>query len=199
MLQVAWRIGQSLEIGMRGHDKPGMPCGLNVDAGMPANVEGVFDCMHDLQRTQFFVMEDQVVLRFYEELNDFIPLERRKRGFLCPIKRGFTVGDLLKMQDIPLDLVDLVLVNGKSAAFSHPVSDGDHISVYPVFESFDIAPVSLARPEPLRRTRFVAGSGLKRLCELLRLMGFDTRIEENLTLDELVAVAEQEHRILFDT
>jgi hypothetical protein len=78
------------------------------------------------------------------------------------------------MTGVPHTEVDLILANGRSVKFTYRVEDGDRISVYPVFEAFDIAGLSRVRPAPLRDTRFVLDVHLGRLGGYLRLLGFDT-------------------------
>ena len=60
-----------------------------------------------------------------------------------PVERWFTVRpsieDLIEAAGVPHTEVDLLLVDGESVDFAHRVRDGDRISVYPVFESIDIA------------------------------------------------------------
>ena len=92
----------------------------------------------------------RATLRFYAELNDFLPPADRHK----PVQRPFTVRqsikDLIEATGVPHTEVDLVLVNGESVGFARPMSDGDRVSVYPVFESVDISAVTKVRPEPLR-------------------------------------------------
>ncbi len=92
----------------------------------------------------------QAELRFYAELNDFLPPERR----MVPLARTFegrpAVKDVIEALGVPRTEVDLILVNGESVDFSYRVDDGDRISVYPVFESIDITPIVRVRPQPLR-------------------------------------------------
>src|SRR5438552_9693972 len=93
--------------------------------------------------------------RFYEELNDFLAPELRKRAFQVPIDRGRSVKDAIESVGVPHTEVDLVLVDGASVAFEHVLRGGERVAVYPVFERLDIAPVVHLRPSPLRETRFV--------------------------------------------
>ena len=97
---------------------------------------------------------------------------------------------------IPHTEVDLIVANGRSVDFSYLVEDGDRISVFPVFESFDITPIVKVRPEPLRTVRFVADSHLGRLTRYLRLLGLDTVYEPDWTDLELVGISTSEQRIL---
>jgi len=91
---------------------------------------------------------EQAKFRFYAELNDFLPPERRFRSFPCSFSNTQTVKHLIESLGVPHTEVDLVLVNGESADFSRRVEDGDRVSVYPVFEAFDIASVTRVRREP---------------------------------------------------
>ncbi|TMH43142.1 MAG: twitching motility protein PilT, partial [Betaproteobacteria bacterium] len=57
--------------------------------------------------------------RFYEELNDFLAAELRKRAFQMPIDRARSVKDAIESVGVPHTEVDLVLVDGASVAFEH--------------------------------------------------------------------------------
>ncbi len=137
-----------------------------------------------------------VQIRFYEELNDFLPEERRKRSFEAPFRRGDTVKALIEALGVPHTEVDLVLADGRSVSFSHRLEAGQRISVYPVFESFDISGVTRVRPEPLREPRFVADVHLGRLACALRMLGFDTRYSNDCDDEALARFAGEERRIL---
>jgi hypothetical protein len=47
--------------------------------------------------------------------------------------------------------MDLILINSNSVKFDHKLSNGDYISVYPVFENLDISHVTRLRQKPLRK------------------------------------------------
>lgn len=84
----------------------------------------------------------RVHLRFYEELNDFLSPERKKVTFVRELPETTSVKDLIEGCGVPHTEVDLILVNGEPVYFSDQIHDGDRISVYPVFESLDIAPAT---------------------------------------------------------
>jgi uncharacterized protein len=140
-------------------------------------------------------MAPAIQLRFYEELNDYLPPEIRKRSFSISFERGATVADQLDRFGVTVDKVDLVLCNGVSVGLSRVLQDGDRISVYPVFESLDITSVQRLRERPLRVPRFLAGSSLVALVRLLSERGFDARIEDAEPA-VLCRIAEEEERIL---
>ena len=134
--------------------------------------------------------------RFYAELNDFLPLERRAVPFTHAFLDRATVKDMIESFGIPHTEVDLILANGESVDFSYIVQDGDLISVYPVFEALDITEVLRVRPQPLRETRFVLDTHLGRLAGYLRMMGFDTLYRNDYGDEELARTSHDEHRIL---
>lgn len=90
----------------------------------------------------------------------------------------------------------MIIVNGETVDFAYRVGDGDEISVYPMFETFDISPIVRVRPEPLRETRFVADNHLGKLARFLRLLGIDTVYDRAWDDPELVAISTGERRIL---
>ena len=138
----------------------------------------------------------QVEVRCYEELNDFLPPERRKRPFPWPLQRGQTVKSLVETLGVPHTEVDLVLVAGQSVSFRHRLADGDRVSVYPMFEALDVSALTRVRPRPLRAVRFVLDVHLGRLARLLRLAGFDSLYANNLEDPDLSRLSRQEGRIL---
>jgi hypothetical protein len=137
-----------------------------------------------------------VIVRFYEELNDFLPAERRKGDFAAEFAPGCTTKALIEDLGVPHTEVDLVLANGDSVGFDFRLSDGDRISVFPVFESWDIAGLSRVRPVPLRESRFMLDVHLGKLARLLRRFGFDAGFGQDMTDEEIVRAARREHRII---
>ncbi len=134
--------------------------------------------------------------RFYAELNDFIPVARRQTPFVHEFEGRTSIKDLIESLGVPHTEVDLVLVNARSVDFGYIVQPGDRISVYPVFEAFDIGPVTRVRAAPLRDTRFVSDSHLGRLSAYLRLAGFDTLYDPAWHDAALADLSARQHRIL---
>jgi hypothetical protein len=83
--------------------------------------------------------------------------------------------------DIPAGAVELVLLDGHSAGLDARVRDGARVSLYPVFEAFDVAPLLRVHGEPLREPRFVCDTHLGKLGRRLRLLGFDTVLAQDAT------------------
>src|SRR5689334_10086110 len=78
-------------------------------------------------------------LRFYEELNDFLPPARRKVDFELEIDRSRSVKDAIESTGVPHTEVDLILVDGVSVGFEHLLTGGERVAVYPMFEALDIS------------------------------------------------------------
>lgn len=104
--------------------------------------------------------------------------------------------DAIESLGVPHTEVDLILINGVEATFSTQLSDGDRISVYPVFESFDIGALARLRPDPLRQPRFVLDVHLGRLATSLRLLGFDAEYANSYDDDQLADLSIRDGRIL---
>lgn len=139
--------------------------------------------------------DPRVHFRFYEELNDFLPAERRKLEFSVPYYRA-SVKDMIESLGVPHTEVDLILVNGESVDFTCLVHAGDRVSVYPEFESFDISGLARLRPDPLRQPRFVLDAHLGKLARSLRLLGFDTLYSNVYTDAELEEISAAGKRTL---
>jgi uncharacterized protein with PIN domain len=138
----------------------------------------------------------QCEFRFYEELGDFLPRDRRRCSFIHQFHGTPAVKDRIEALGVPHTEVDLILVNGESVNFAYQVQDGDRISVYPVFESLDITPALRVRPRPLREPRFVLDTHLGKLAGYLRLLGFDTLYRNDYDDATLARISSREQRIL---
>jgi uncharacterized protein with PIN domain len=134
--------------------------------------------------------------RFYAELNDFLPPGRRHTPFEHAFNGNPAIKDTIESLGVPHTEIDLILVNGDSVDFSHPLQAGDRISVYPIFESIDITPVLRVRPKPLRTPRFVLDTHLGRLAAYLRMLGFNTLYSNDFDDDHLAELSQEENRIL---
>ncbi len=134
--------------------------------------------------------------RFYEELNDYLPLEQRKRAITRAIAGTPSVKDAIEALGVPHTEIDLILVDGRSVRFDRRLRGGERVAVYPEFERFDITPIHRLRPTPLRQPRFVADVHLGTLARFLRLLGFDTRYRNDLDDAELADLTSREKRIL---
>lgn len=141
-------------------------------------------------------MEQVASFRFYEELNDFLPPALRKHSFPHVYKGRPSIKDAIESLGVPHTEVDLILINGDSVGFEHPLDPGDRVSVYPVFEAFDIIGLNRLRPEPLRNTAFILDVHVGKLASYLRLLGFDAFYRNDYADEEIIRISIAEHRII---
>ena len=138
----------------------------------------------------------RISLRFYAELNDFLPLALRQRDFDQPVKSTQSIKHLIENLGVPHTEVEIILANGRSVGFDYLPREGERISVYPLFERLDVTPLLRLRPAPLRHPRFLADAHLGKLARHLRLLGFDTLYFNDAGDRRLAEISVQEHRIL---
>ncbi len=138
----------------------------------------------------------KAVFRFYEELNDFLPVDKRKSYIEKEFWGSASVKDMIQSFNVPHTEVDLILVNGKSVDFDYTVSNNDKISVYPVFETFDISEVQRLRPEPLREPKFILDVHLGKLARSLRLLGIDALYQNDFEDEQIVTIAAVQKRCI---
>ena len=138
----------------------------------------------------------QAGVRFYAELNDFLPPEKTARTITCSFDVGGSVKDMIESLGVPHTEVDLNLANGEPVDFTYRVREGDRICVYPEFRSIDISQQVRLRPQPLHDMRFVADAHLGRLASYLRMLGFDTLYKNDYADEDLARLSANEDRIL---
>ena len=147
-------------------------------------------------------MLQQINIRFYAELNDFLAQSQRHTDFNVELKKVRSVKDLIESVGIPHIEIDVIIVNGESVGFNYQVQPDDHISVYPVSDSLHcsilIGPSDLKHCQPKQSgdTRFVLDVHLGKLAAYLRMLGFDTLYRNDFDDPTLADISADEHRIL---
>ena len=137
--------------------------------------------------------------RFYEELNDFLPNNRKKVDFEATFNKRKSIKEIIEEFGVPPVAVDLVLINGKSVDFNYVIKDGDRVSVYPVFETFNIQNISLLRGLPLRRIQFIADIHLNNIVKPMRMLGFDIDFNGSYSTKNIIEKSIREKRIILTT
>jgi len=138
----------------------------------------------------------KAIFRFYEELNDFLPVHRQKTDFEIDFIGKRSIKDMIEALGIPHTEVDLILINGKSVDFNYILNAEDRVSVYPVFESLNIENVTHLRKIPLRSTKFIANVNLGDITNYLRLLGLDVYHDPSLSSQEIIKISKNENRII---
>lgn len=141
-------------------------------------------------------MVKQAIFRFYEELNDFLPSDKKKVDFLHSFFGTPSIKDVIEAIGVPHVEIDLILVNGISVDFKYSLQNNDFVSVYPVFETQDISDVTHLRNKPLREMKFILDVHLGKLAKYLRTFGFDTRYQNDYDDKEIIRISLDEHRII---
>jgi uncharacterized protein with PIN domain len=134
--------------------------------------------------------------RFYEELNDFLPADKRKRSFVYRFFGAVSVKDAIEAIGVPHAEVDLILVNGESVDFTRRLQGGERVAVYPMFELLDIGPLCHLRPRPLREPRFILDVHLGALARDLRMCGFDSVYRNDFADEDIIAQSAAENRTI---
>jgi len=138
----------------------------------------------------------QIVLRFYAELNFFLPEKYRQVSFEHDLHEHDSIKQVIESIGIPHTEVDLITRNGSAIRFEYQVQNGDRFDIYPVFETFDISDLTLLRPSPLRETKFVLDTHLGKLSTYLRMCGFDSLYRNDFNDETLANISANENRIL---
>ena len=143
-----------------------------------------------------YEMKINITIRFYEELNDYLESGGKKQDLFIDTEKGKSVGELIESMGPACSEVDLILVNGQPAGFDYLLQDNDRISVYPVFERFNIESVSVFENSPLRKLKFICDVHLGRLAKYLRMLGLDTLYENDYNNTEMIQLSNTQNRIL---
>jgi len=94
-------------------------------------------------------MQHTAEFRFYEELNEHLPMRLRKRSFSIDFVGTPEFGKLCTALGVPLAEIDLLLIDGESSRFERRLQGDERVAVYPVFERFDISPLARLPGRPL--------------------------------------------------
>ena len=81
-----------------------------------------------------------IKFRCYGELNEYLPVPCRQKTLLLDTEPVYII-DLIDSLQIPYSQVELVLANGHSVDLFYTVQDDDRISIYPQFNSIDLASI----------------------------------------------------------
>jgi len=127
--------------------------------------------------------------RFYAELADFLPRQRRGQSFEHAVLEHQSAKHVIEALGVPHTEVGLLLVNGEQVPMHRQLTQNDRVSVLPYFRCLRAAP-------PESPPRFIADAHLGRLARYLRFAGFDTLWKNAWSDADLVAIAGTEERIV---
>jgi uncharacterized protein with PIN domain len=134
-------------------------------------------------------------IRCYEELNVYLPQQKRKTTFKHEFKPGDNIEQIIESLHIPKNEIDLILANGESVDLHYQPQSGNRLSLYPVFESLDIRAITKVREKPLRTICFILNPRLRRLGVYLRMAGFDVLYLDKTAEHDLIRFIREEKRV----
>jgi len=141
-------------------------------------------------------MPREVNIRFFAELNDLLPENRRDTCFKFEIIKPRSVKDLVESIGVPHPEVDLIFVNDESVDFNYQIEGGEQIRIYPRSKHFDKRALIHNLPERLQEPRFLLDVHLGRLATYLRMLGFDTLYRNDYDDPDLADISASQNRIL---
>jgi uncharacterized protein with PIN domain len=138
----------------------------------------------------------QICIRFYAQLNDFLPPKRKMQTIMSTFVVSGSIKDTIEAIGVPHTEIDFILANGEPVDFGYRAQDGDRVSVFPRFRSIDIGPLVHLQPATTGEKRFIADGHLGRLAAYLRMLGCDTLYRSDYRDEEVARLSSSENRIL---
>ena len=151
--------------------------------------------------------ENIVQLRFYGELNDFLPGVKKKTWFTHVVKGNPSIKDTIESLGMPHTEIGRILVNPvrdftisngvnhTAVDFSYQIRPGDKIKICPIDKNI-LKKEILLRPRLPRRPTFILDSHLGKLARYLRLFGFDTLYKRDYSDQDIVQTVKMGNRIV---
>ncbi|SDK70195.1 Mut7-C RNAse domain-containing protein [Microbulbifer yueqingensis] len=130
-------------------------------------------------------------IHFHGNLSDFLTARRRCRGSTVHWSDRRSVKDAIESLGVPHVEVDSIMVGGTAVDFSYRLQDGDRVEVYPA-----PGPGRRLSPEAQAEPRFVLDCHLGRLARYLRMLGFDSRLPDDCSDEQLVQLSVRQDRTL---
>ncbi|NEM97592.1 Mut7-C ubiquitin/RNAse domain-containing protein [Pontibacter burrus] len=130
--------------------------------------------------------------KFHTTLNDFLQKQEQESWINYSFRDVPAIKDAIEAIGVPHPEVNAIVVNGRSVDFTYKLHPDDKVEVYPKGSPVTINLFPNYNPP----FKFVLDVHLGKLARMLRLLGFDTIFDPELTEKELVAIAVSENRIL---
>ena len=141
-------------------------------------------------------MVNTAYFRFYEQLNDFLPVEQRHQTLVYRFKGQPGIKDAIEALGIPHPEVELILVNEDSVGFDYQLRGRDRVAVHGEPTDVTAVPRASLRPPRPRQCRFILDVNLGKLARLLRLCGFDAAYRNDYSDSDVAAIGAREQRVV---
>lgn len=132
-------------------------------------------------------MVNHATFRFYEELNDFLPLDKKKVAFIHSFGGTPSIKDAIEAIGIPHVEVNLIQVNNQVVDFNYRLKNNDIVSVYPVLK---------IQKKGVKEIKFILDVHLGKLAKYLRMCGFDTVYQNDYDDKKIIEISLEENRII---
>jgi len=126
---------------------------------------------------------------FHDELNDFLPEQKKHQKILLTFNGDQSVKHLIESLGVPHTQVLSILVNQAQVEFSYLVRDGDFVQVHPFTKT-------VLKALQVEQRGFLLDNHLGRLAVYLRMLGFDALYRNDYQDEELAQIASQNERML---
>ena len=121
---------------------------------------------------------------------------RGQASLTYPLDRRASIKDILESLGIPHTEVGAIIGPAGKYSLAHVPGPGQRLRIEGNRSGLDPAQPTRLRPDPLPEVRFLVDINVGKLARLLRMAGFDARLEPGLEAAELTALAGTEQRIL---
>ena len=139
---------------------------------------------------------NECTFRFYAQLNDFIDSVEKSRQLNYEFWGNPAVKDAIEAIGPPHTEVALILINGEPVGLDRQLEPADRVSVFPIFERFQLDPSIYLVPEPLEQPLFIADIHLGQLSRYLRMVGFSCLYRNDFEDSKLAQISAEQQRIL---
>jgi hypothetical protein len=143
-----------------------------------------------------FPVHKSVQVRCYGALNDFLPLRNRGKTFPYRYRGSPSIKELLEGMGIPHVEIAHVLIDDDFAHWSKGMEGITRISVYPDFKEIKGIPHLLNPEYPKEEISFVADAHLGKLARSLRMVGYYTLYNVDLSDNEIITISNEETRVI---
>jgi len=141
-------------------------------------------------------MSSTAFFRFHGALNDFLRPAQKATAITYSFKDLPAIKDAIEAIGVPHVEVDVILVNNKPVDLVYPLQAASVVQVYPFSNDYHWPPgYTLINHDRIEK-KFVADVHLGSLARTLRMLGFDTRYQNDYNDTTIVDLAREEQRIV---
>ncbi len=116
----------------------------------------------------------KVYIHFIDELNDFLPRNKRYREYTREIQAHQSLKDIIESEGVPHVEVDQIKVNDNFTGFRNKLKPGNRVTVLPHASTRRDPNEKHLQPKPLLKPRFMLDEHLGKLARELRMCGIDS-------------------------